>query len=244
MKKSLWLRIGIVLTVALLCLPSCLDEDGEHTAFPTALVTVKPNQDNSSFYLQLNDSVALQPVNMKASPFGKKEVRALVRYTAAPRSETSAAHPVVVHWIDSILTKTTAKNFGKINATLYGNDPVEIVNDWVTLAEDGYLTLRFRTRWSGGTRHLVNLVPTPTSTDPYRVEFYHNAYGDLNGRVGDGLVAFRLDSLPDTQGKTVDLTLQWQSYSGVKTATFKYRTRKTTAARTNIAEGTFVNTIQ
>ena len=32
--------------------------------------------------------------------------------------------------------------------------------------------------------------------------------------------------LPDTQGKTVDLTLKWQSFSGMKSVTFKYKSRK------------------
>lgn len=30
---------------------------------------------------------------------------------------------------------------------MYGTDPVDMINDWVTIAEDGYLTLRFRTMW-------------------------------------------------------------------------------------------------
>ena len=38
--------------------------------------------------------------------------------------------------------------------------------------------------------------------------------------------SFRLDRLPDTNGKTVDLTLEWNSFSGKKTAKFKYRSRQ------------------
>ena len=43
----------------------------------------------------------------------------------------------------------------------------------------------------------------------------------------DGLIALKLDSLPDTKGKTVDLTVKWNSFSGGKTAIFKYRSRQT-----------------
>ena len=60
------------------------------------------------------------------------------------------------------------------------------------------------------------------------MEFCHNAFGDTNGRMGDGLVAFKLDGLPDTQGKTVKLTLKWNSFSGEKSAEFDYCTRKAT----------------
>ena len=107
-------------------------------------------------------------------------------------------------------------------------DPVEIVNDWVTIAEDGYLTLRFRTKWGDYNKaHFVNLLLGQNPSDPYEVEFRHNAYGDTYGTVGDGLVAFKLVGLPDTNGKTVPLTLKWKSFSGDKSAVFDYCTQKT-----------------
>ena len=68
----------------------------------------------------------------------------------------------------------------------------------------------------------------PQGTDPsnpFKVVFHHDAGGDHVGETGDALVAFRLKGLPDTEGKDVDLTLEWQSFSGKKTAKFKYCTR-------------------
>ncbi len=82
-----------------------------------------------------------------------------------------------------------------------------------------------------GITHFVNLVQVPNLVDNYIVRFYHNAQKDTNGRVGDGIVAFRLNNLPDTQGKTVWLTLEWNSYRGPKTVKFKYCTRKNTLTR-------------
>ena len=43
------------------------------------------------------------------------------------------------------------------------------------------------------------------------------------------LAAFKLDGLPDTEGKTVKLTLKWKSFSGDKSAEFDYCTRKSLA---------------
>lgn len=77
-----------------------------------------------------------------------------------------------------------------------------------------------------GKKHFVNLLSTNNPDDPYEVEFRHNAYGDTYGQYGDGLVAFRLSDLPDTEGKTVKLTLKWKSFSGEKSAQFDYCTRK------------------
>ncbi|MZM33368.1 hypothetical protein GT859_11180, partial [Bifidobacterium pseudocatenulatum] len=91
----------------------------------------------------------------------------------------------------------------------------------------GYLTLRFRTKWGDYNKaHFVNLLLGQNPSDPYEVEFRHNAYGDTYGTVGDGLVAFKLVGLPDTNGKTVPLTLKWKSFSGDKSAVFDYCTQK------------------
>jgi len=203
------------------------DSDGK--VYTNALVTVKPNADNSQVYLQLDDNTTLFPINMSKSPFGKKEVRALTCYTISKGYVGDYTYGVEVNWIDSILTKALVPNIGETeNLALYGADGVEIVNDWVTIAEDGYLTLRFRTIWGGKAMHYVNMAYRTDVENQYTVSFYHNANGDTNGVIGDALVAFKLDGLPDTKGETVDLILTWQSFSGPKSAKFKYTTRKAT----------------
>ena len=84
---------------------------------------------------------------------------------------------------------------------------MEIINDWVTIAEDGYLTLRFRTYWGDRNKvHFVNLLISQDPANPYEVEFRHNAFGDIYGNSADGLVAFNLNALPDTNGKIAKLT--------------------------------------
>ena len=128
-----------------------------------------------------------------------------------------------MNWVDTILTKNMAQSFGDKNNEKYGNDAIEIVKDWTTVVEDGYLTLRFRTYFGNRTKHAINLVK---GDKPYEVVLHHNAFGDTRGFVSDGLVAFSLKDLPDTQGKSVDLTLKWQSFSGMKSVKFKYTTRK------------------
>ena len=77
--------------------------------------------------------------------------------------------------------------------------------------------------------HRINLVASTDPEDPYKVTLYHDAAGDHLGSEGDAMVAFRLTGLPDTQGETVDLTLEWNSFSGKKTAKFKYCTRNYSA---------------
>jgi len=219
--SHLFLIIGVLVSV--LFLDSCLDNDTDSsTLFPNALVTVKHATDNTVF-LQLDNKTTLFPINLKSSPFGTKEVRALVNYEEVKDPSKEYSRAVRVNWIDSIRTKQMAPNLGAKNKEVYGGDPVEIINDWVTIAEDGYLTLRFRTEWGyQRATHNVNLVSTGNPENPYEVEFLHNANGDSGERVGDGLVAFKLDQLPNTNGKPVKLRLKWKSYNGEKSIEFDY----------------------
>ena len=215
-----------IATISSLSLQSCLDDDDNYAMrFPNALVTVKTDADQTVF-LQLDDKTTLLPTNMTKSPYGEKEVRALINYKEVDEPSDIYTQAVHINWIDSILTKPIAPDLGEENDEVYGTDPVEIVNDWVTIAEDGYLTLRFRTIWGGSKKHFVNLLLGQNLENPYEVEFRHNAYGDTYGSEGDGLVAFKLDELPDTEGKTVKLKLKWKSFSGEKSAEFDYCTRK------------------
>ena len=218
---------AIVAFAATSTLSSCdvHDDDNPSTMYPSALVTVKP-VDANSFYLQLDEQTTLKPVNMKGSPYGTEEVRALVYYTEVNDDPAPYDKAVRLTWMDDILTKATIVRDSE-NTENYGHDPVEIVDDWVTIVEDGYLTLRFRTVSNNtGRMHRVNLV-AENPENPYEVTFYHDADGDTYGdMMFDGLVAFRLNSLPDTEGQSVKLKLRWQSFSGMKEHEFDYCTRK------------------
>lgn len=239
---------ALVASVAIFSLQSCdNDDDYDYSLmFPNALVTVKTDA-NDTFFLQLDDETTLLPVNVTKSPFGEKEVRALVNFEETTDPSEGFSKAVHINWIDSILTKPIAANLGEEeNNNVYGNDPVEIMNSWMTVSEDGYLTLRFNTAWGNtGTKHFVNLISTNNPENPYEVEFRHNAYGDTYGHPADGLVAFKLDGiLPDTEGETVKLKLIWNSYSGEKSHEFDYCTRQSTPANpemTSVRAKNFIN---
>lgn len=233
LKAFVWMAMGML--VLPLLVNSCSVDDDDNDAYwrtvPNALVTVKNVGD--SCYLQLDDSTTLYASNMKTSPYGKKEVRALVNFSKTSQKDSRYDYVVNVNWIDSILTKPVVPTMAttKENDEKYGTDPVDIVRDWVTVAEDGYLTLRFRTFWGNTKTHYINLVSGVNPKDPYELELRHNANGDPQARVGDALVAFKLKGvLPDTGGKTVKLTIKWKSTQGDKTVTFDYGTKQSTSS--------------
>lgn len=216
MRKSKHLLMALGLVGISAILPSCLDDsDDVSYVRPTALVTVIPASD-LSFVLQLDNTTTLYPSNMTVSPFGNKEVRALVNYETDGEPGSNMVH---INWMDSIRTKLPVASCGIDDALLYGDDAVDIVNDWVTVAEDGYLTLRVRTVWGNqGRIHYFNLLTGVNPDNPYELELRHNAGGDLGGAVGDALIAFNLNGLPRTDGDDVKITLRWNSFAGPKTA--------------------------
>lgn len=215
--------LALGLAAALPVLNSCdTDSDCKDAVrWPTALVTVYPGAP-SGFTMQLDDKTTLVPTNMTASPFGGKNVRALVNYTEENATNGSVRN-VHVNWIDSIRTKLPVETTGADDKTQYGNDPIEIVRDWVTVAEDGFVTLRIRTLWGGNTTHVLNLVGGVNKDNVYEFDLRHNANGDTSGRVGDALIAFNLNGrwteLPDD----VKIKINWRSFSGDKSAEFSLK---------------------
>ncbi len=224
------LTLVIVVAFTALTVASCDDDDDEwigpcpppNSTATEAIVTCRTNPTTGQFYMQLNDSVALFPINIKEAPFGGKEVRARIFFQYSDSASAHYGRSANVMILDSIRTKPMAPVATDMDKT-YGNDPVEIVNSWETVCEDGYLTLRFRTYFGfADVVHSLNLVRTGDNT----VELRHNANGDVKGTVGDGIIAFRLDKMPDTKGEYKDLTLKWMSFSGEKSLKFKYKTRE------------------
>ena len=232
MRHSAFKSILIIMAAAL-SFQACIDKDSYNSEYyPNAIVTVKPSDDNTSVRLQLDEKTQLWPVNLKKSPFGDKEVRAYINYRRPTSEELNKGgiladiSNVYVNWLDSIRTKNMAVSAGskELNKKVYGNDPLEIVGSWETCVEDGYLTFRFRTYWGNSNKHILNLVQED-GTNPYKVTLYHDANGDEGRNVADATIAFRLDKLPSTEGKEVELTFVWFSFTGEKTAKFKYTSR-------------------
>lgn len=226
MKRSKILAFALLVAGIAFGLQSCLSDDDDNTnnGYTTyGIVTVRP--DSSRLALKISNATKLTATNMTKSPFGK-EVRAFAYLSNIDLVNNT----VYVNRLDSFLTKNAIGEYDQ-NAN-YGSDPVEIVNSSETCAEDGYLTIRFRTYWGSKKNHNVNLVARTDINTPYVYEFFHNANGDANTQVGDGIVAFRMPKECDAASDTITLTLRWKSFTkqssgdSIKTTTFKYVPRK------------------
>ena len=232
MTKLRFFSLAAAFTLSALALTSCDDNDcdWDYSRLPTALVTVYPEE--TGFFLQLDDRTRLVPTNMTASPYGDKVVRALVNFTEQEKTGDDVRN-VHINWIDSIRTKKPVVSVGEEDNAVYGNDPVEIIRDWVTVAEDGFLTLRFRTIWGGTQTHVVNLLSGVNPDNPLEFTLKHNAAGDTMGSMGDALIAFDLNDILKEHEDEVTIKLNWTSFSGPKSTEFKLKKHQSQSIATS-----------
>lgn len=238
MKRKLFLALAAAFV--LLSMGACKKQDP--ITFYLATVTFK-QLDNGGYYLKVNDSTAMIVTNpdYQKYPFPKfKEKRALIRYTlegdipsngAVIPSDLKYRQNIKLYALDTIYTKApvVSKATPAENDSAYGKEPVGIVIDPnyfpTTLIEDGYLNVSFAFyRSTYPIQHILNLVTGVNPDDPYEVEFRHDANGDYYREMTyNSIMSFPLQSLPDTHGEVVDLTVKWNSFVTGKTETVKYK---------------------
>ena len=104
---------------------------------------------------------------------------------------------------------------------------MDIVEDWMTSVEDGYLTLHYSTFWGDGSvPHSLKLITGENPEDPYEVRLVHLNNGDAALEEADALIYFDLASLPPTGGSGRKLTLKWKNGGGNTAKSFLYKSRQ------------------
>lgn len=211
---------AIIAAAACICLglsvQSCINQ--EYKPYYQAIVTLEPQTDGIT--LQLNDSVSLNATNLKAQAYNKV-VRALVNYSylADKIDPLASSYDVTVHAIDTIRTKTASVDLGIDNDDKYGSDKIEIINDWVTVGEDGYLNLRVRILTAYPTaKHYVYLVHDDIASEPNSYVLHHDAGGDNIGQYYDTIIAFDLNELCPEDRSPVTLHLSWPGFEKNRSA--------------------------
>lgn len=222
MKTTKFIIVAVLSITAVSFLISC-EKAQSQQKFMTALVTYEDL--SSGVIFQLNDSTKLVPTNLNTGLYNHKTVRAIIKYL--PVLDDGVDNKVEVFSVDSIRTKKAVPDMGIENDETYGKDKIEIIRDWVTVGEDGYLTLRIRTyRSCMAAIHYVNLVSLGYENGEYRYELRHDARGDSEDRVADGLIAFDLNELAPEDRSAVTLHLKWEGFTESKTADFRLTFRR------------------
>lgn len=217
-----------VLTVTLLSMSllfnSCLDDDGYSLGKYWLGVATVESLDNNQHYFKLDDGTSLWPAAGSYLGHNLNDgQRAWLNYTILSDSLSGFDHYVKINGVDPILTKKIAEDLGEKNDSVYGTDQIKVDDIWIG---DGYLNMIFAFNYGGTKRHFVNLLPAGDEENVYQLEFRHNAYDDPPATSVPSIVCFDLSDLPDTEGKTVKLTIKVKTFSGNKTYELDYNSDK------------------
>lgn len=191
-------------------------EDWEYDA----IVTVKRSP-TDTIYFQLDDNTRLCPGNFQKP--GWELQRIICHLTEYPYPISCYGNYAEVDWLEPL-----EKGEFTFSAATGDGDGVDIITDWMTSVEDGFLTLHYRTWWgSGDVQHRLSLHSGLNPEDPYELLLVHDARGDAALEEADALVYFDINSLPSTEGNYTTLTLKWTSGEGTRTARqFRFRSRE------------------
>lgn len=224
-------RFLFAILLAAAILPSCKKSSDSYPVY-RAIVTVK-GEPGGECLLQLDEKTVLVP-DIATFPYDR-EKRAHVIYKDKGATDRNGGgyeyRKVEVGYMDSILTKKPVPSLGQTQDPLvYGCAPIGIYDSWMTVVEDGYITLHFVGLWGAYpilVTHTINLVKDIDSTDPLYFELRHNYNEDIKAPTGyyrNGVIAFDIhDILDKINAKDFNIRIKHVGLAGVdQTVVFHY----------------------
>lgn len=221
-------RSVIISMFTMLLLAGCMAErypvspDAQNPNQPytvDAVVTVKQDTDGTVFF-QLTDSQRLYPG--PDYPF-TRQMRAWGSLTIHTDEVPPYGKRVDVNWLEPL----DEGKLVQILPALETKMGFDLMNSWITTAEDGYLTLHYMTWWGDPAGHHDFFLVSQDPDNPYSVTLYQDAHSDGQTTYSEGIICFDINSLPDTGEDSKTLTLNWITTQGkAQTAKFGFKTRK------------------
>lgn len=181
------------------------------------IVTVKQDEDGT-VYFQLDDKTILYPVDYDEPFTGIK------RIVCGINIHKDNIH-CSVFWYTDIEQGLFVDDFAE-DPDLPSPDGINIVEDWTTTVEDGFLTVHYEAWWGDGSvPHTLKLVQDPDQ--PYSLTLLHYSNGDEKIWQAQGLVYFDINPLPPTGDQYVTITLNWTNIEGkASSKTYPFRSRQ------------------
>ena len=220
MKRVLLFLLVLPLLVA------CSDNDTDYSLdkFVLGLVTVEnPNQE-TTFFMQTDDSTRLWTAATSLKYYRPKDGQRLIaNYTLLSNKPDSAAydHDVKLNDMYEVLTKGIFAVTPDTQDSI-GNDNVYIEDMWIG---SHFLNVEFV--YPGSSQlHFINLVSDTSKTyddGKIHLEFRHNANNDYPAYNRRGIVSFDLKSLETQATDTLQIVVHTKEFEfGEKTYNFTY----------------------
>ena len=181
--------------------------------------------DEGVYYLQVDADTRVYPENFRDLCHTTPDVpcRIVGEMTVYNRKVDNNAWVGRLEWFDFLEKGPVFTGVGN------GKDGVDVLADWMTSLEDGFLTLHFQTWWGvEPRRHELRLVTGTNPDDPYELLLVHNANDDPKSYQADALIYFDIQPyLPKPEDPLhTTVTLKWTDDAGqIQTRRFPYAGR-------------------
>ena len=231
--KQFLKHIGWVLALVLM-LPACMKYDmevdplrerfGEPSQETGVAIGTLRSQEGVRF-IRLDGVTCSQIMNVSTVQAIADGTRVFLqyRYIVAPKVDVAdfCDDAILVEWASPL-------DVGEIRYDMMAQacDPIDLVTDWMTSLEDGFLTLHYTIQASGSVKHDFSLYP---GAEPNTYRLVHDAHGDLKGDRMEGLVCFEMAAglLPETTDGPVQLYLDYIDLQNTeKRLTVEYQSPK------------------
>ena len=211
-------------------------DNGEPDKSYTAIVTVKQNEKGAIYFL-LDEDKRLFPQNYEHPFTGLRRIICELQETGGNRCRILwmefLEQEIMAYWVPYASPPDGPDPY---DPPQEGADPsgipqdgLDILDDWMTSVEDGFLTLHYSTWWGDGSvAHVFFLARGTNPEDPYELLLSHDRKSDAFLEKADALICFDINDLPSTEGQYVNLRLKWIDCEGkpaAKDFPFKSRTQ-------------------
>ena len=205
---------------------SCMKSDGPYitpegeTADFLAILTIKKTP-TDTVYFQLDDSTTIYAENYQRRFTGMQKLFCDISVTNKPVG--SFKYKGTINWAEPIDRGEVTSDSSK-----KGELGLDIIEDWMTGVEDGYLTVHYNTWWGlNPVQHSFYVITGTNPDDPYELVLKQDEAGDKKEEEGDAIICFDINTLPDTGDEYKELTLKWTTCGGkASEKKFKFKTRK------------------
>ncbi len=217
--KHLMIVFPLVLVLGFL-FTSCMDYFDRHHYYQDNLAVsyglVQKNSSDQSFVINLDNGSIVTPSSVLPGYIPSDSDRVWVRFY--PLGETRITDTTFnyfsrIYDINDILFKDV-KKLSQVSEDSVGHDPIIIRNAWI--APKDILNIDFKF-FTSGSIHYINLLDNSEgdgATNPYILEFRHNARGDQSQFPVYGTVSFKLNSLRVQGQNQVQFFIRYTDYNG------------------------------
>lgn len=193
--KSLKIAAWMVAILILPFLQSCMDDD-DNESYLWTLATVKVI-DGKDYYFAMDNGEKIYPAD--TTNLYKYKItegqRAYVFFNELEEKKSGYDYNAIIYNVVDVLTKDIIP-LTEETADSIGDDAINAPYYWLA---GGHLNIQFQLLGtnSPSNPHMLNLVENKTieyeNDDYMHLEFRHNAHNDVEAKLREGVVCFRVD---------------------------------------------------